>query len=234
VGKGKWFSSESPPVEPLRANWGRVRPWILERGDQLRPPPPPDIDSAEFREALEELRLYSRTRTPEQLRIALSWADGPGTSTPPGHWNQIAAGLIQERRLNEMEAARVMAFLNMALMDAGIACWDAKTTYWLIRPSQVDPTITLPVGLPNFPAYPSGHSTFSAAAAEVLAHFFPEEGERLRAMAEEASMSRLYGGIHYRFDAREGIELGRSIGRLASQREDEQRGQPAAQLSASQ
>lgn len=231
-GPDRWYSSESPPVEPLRPRWGFVQPWLMERGDQFRPPPPPALDSAEFKEALDEVKRYSQTRTPEQLRIALFWADGPGTSTPPGHWNEIAEDLIKRREMNEMEAARVMAYLNMAVADAGVACWDAKYAYWFIRPSQVDPTITLPVGLPNFPAYPSGHSTFSGAAAEVLAHFFPDERARLLAMAEEASMSRIYGGIHYRFDAKEGMKLGRAIGELAGRREEEQRAQ-ARQLSAS-
>lgn len=232
-GPDKWFSSESPAVEPLRPRWGFVKPWLLERGDQLRPPPPPELGSTEFNEALDEVRRYSQMRKPEQLRIAKLWADGPGTSTPPGHWNEIAADLIRQRRLDEIEAARVMAYLNMALMDAGIACWDAKYSYWLIRPSQVDPTIGLPVGLPNFPAYPSGHSTFSAAAAEILGLFFPEDQERLRLMAEEASMSRIYGGIHYRFDAKEGLRLGQAIGRLAAQREEEQRREQERRLSAS-
>src|SRR5262249_21691528 len=151
-------------------------------------------------------------RTPEQLKIAVFWGDAPGTPTPPGHWNGVAAELIAKQRasaprteaLAELSAARTMAILNMAVMDAGIACWDSKYYYWYLRPSHADPTITLPVGLPNFPSYPSGHSTFSGAAAEVLDYFFPSEKARFDAMAEEASMSRIYGGIHYRFDGEQG------------------------------
>jgi membrane-associated phospholipid phosphatase len=226
-GEGKWYSSESPPVEPLRPRWGYVKPWFLERGDQFRPPPPPDVNSPEFKTALDELRRYSQHRKPEELRIAQFWADGPGTVTPPGHWNEIASSQIQQHRLNELEAAQVMAYLNGTMMDAGIACWDAKYAYWLIRPSQADPTIALPVGLPNFPSYPSGHSTFSGAAAEVLGHFFPDEKERFAAMAEEASLSRIYGGIHYRFDSTEGLKLGRAVAQLAIEHEKAQRGQTA-------
>ncbi|XXT15193.1 phosphatase PAP2 family protein [Sorangium sp. So ce429] len=224
-GRGLWFSSESPAVEPLRPAWGTVRPWFMEGGDQLRPPPPPDIDSPEFAAALDEVRRHSRHRMPGELEIAQRWSDGPRTATPPGHWNEIAAGAIRERGLNEIDAARVMAYLNMVQMDAGIACWDAKYAYWLIRPSQVDPTIALPVGLPNFPSYPSGHSTFSGAAAEILGHFFPDEKARFEALAEEASLSRIYGGIHYRFDSTEGLKLGRAVARLAVEHERSHRGQ---------
>jgi hypothetical protein len=89
----------------------------------------------------------------------------------------------------------------------------------MIRPSQADPAITTPVGLPNFPSYVSGHATFSGAAAEVLGQLFPAERQQLRAMAEEAAMSRLYGGIHYRFDNERGLELGRKIAAFALTRE---------------
>jgi membrane-associated phospholipid phosphatase len=219
VGRGMWFSSENPPAAPVRPAWGLVRPWLMTSGSQLRPAPPPDVDSPAFARALDEVVQISRTRSPEQLRIVNFWADGPGSATPPGHWNQIAAELILAQPGSQLAAARVFAFLNMALMDAGIICWDAKYTYWLLRPSHADPTITTPVGLPNFPSYPSGHSTFSGAAAEVLGHFFPGDKERLTAMAEEASMSRIYGGIHYRFDGEAGLAMGRAVGRLAVEKE---------------
>ena len=103
----------------------------------------------------------------------------------------------------------------MAEMDAGICCWDAKYAYWLLRPWMADPAITTPVGKPNFPSYTSGHSTFSGAAAALLAHVFPDRAAELEAMAEEASISRVYGGIHYRFDSERGLEAGRAIGALA-------------------
>jgi membrane-associated phospholipid phosphatase len=221
TGKGKWASAEHPPVVPLRPKWGEVRPWLMRAPDQFRPPPPPDPDSPAFEKALDELRQIAKNRSPEQLRIARFWADAPGSPTPPGHWNRVAAELIAARHLDELASARVMAFLNMAVMDAGISCWESKYHYWFFRPSQADPTLTLPIGLPNFPSYTSGHSTFSGAAAELLGHFFPAERERLAAMADEASMSRIYGGIHYRFDGEQGLAAGRAIGKLAGEREAE-------------
>ncbi|MER3413620.1 MAG: PA-phosphatase [Armatimonadota bacterium] len=215
VGDCYWYSSENPPRPPLLPLWGRVRPWLMTSGSQFRPGPPPDCHSQEFLDALREVRYISDNRTPEQLAIAQFWADGPGTATPPGHWNQIACDMATQKGLNEVRTARMLALMNMAVMDAGIAVWDAKYTYWLKRPSQADPNITTPIGLPNFPSYTSGHSGFSGAAATVLAYIFPDQAETLNAMAEEAAISRLYGGIHYRFDNEDGLKQGRQIGALA-------------------
>jgi membrane-associated phospholipid phosphatase len=207
TGPDKWNGTN--PVLPL---WGKVRPWLISDVAQLRPPPPPAFDSPQFKAALAEVRRISDTRTPEQLRIAQFWADGAGTYTPPGHWNDIACGYIVERDLSELRAARALALMNMAVMDAGICCWDAKYFYWLLRPFQADPAITTPVGKPNFPAYTSGHATFSGAASEVLAFLFPHHKKDVRRMAEEAALSRLYGGIHYNFDNTVGLEAGQGIG----------------------
>jgi membrane-associated phospholipid phosphatase len=164
---------------------------------------------------LREVRWFSDNRTPQQLQIAQFWADGAGTYTPPGHWNEIACNLLSQRNWSALRDARALALMNMAVMDAGICCWDAKYAYWLLRPYQADPAITTPVGKPNFPAYTSGHSTFSGAASEVLGYIFPSQLTQLRAMAEEASMSRVYGGIHFRFDSEVGLGAGRSIARDA-------------------
>ena len=215
TGPGKWVMSPAVGM-PLLPLWGSVRPWLLARGDRFRPAPPPAFGSTAYRDALAEVRRISDTRTPEQLHITEFWADGAGTVTPPGHWNAIAADLAERHHLDEERATRVFALLNMAEMDAGIACWDAKYTYWLIRPSQADPRITTPVGLPNFPSYVSGHATFSGAAATLLGEVFPASRRDLQAMAEEAAMSRLYGGIHYRFDNEQGLLLGQRIGALAA------------------
>jgi membrane-associated phospholipid phosphatase len=148
----------------------------------------------------------------EQLAIALKWNDGAGTATPPGHWNAIASEYVREARFSEVRAARVYAMLNMALHDVSIGCWDTKMKNFNPRPSQLDPSIKTMIGLPNFPAYPSGHSTYSAAAATTLGALFPQGASTFRAMAEEAGISRLYGGIHYPSDIREGKAHGDRIG----------------------
>ena len=219
-GTGKWYSSAAPPAPPLRPRWGSVTPWLMTRGDQFRPEPPPAFGSPAFQAALAEVRHYSDARTQRELDIAKHWGDGAGTYTPAGHWNRVASDLATWYNLTEAESARVLATLNMAMMDAGIAVWDAKYTYWLIRPSQADPAITTPVGLPNFPSYVSGHSGFSGAAADVLGYFFPAERASLAAQADEAAMSRIYGGIHYRFDSEVGLRIGRAIAALAIAREN--------------
>jgi membrane-associated phospholipid phosphatase len=151
----------------------------------------------------------------EHIRIVQFWADGVSTATPPGHWNAIAAEDFVKRNWSEIRWARNMALLNMSLMDAAIVCWNTKYYYFNPRPSQLNPAIKTLTGLPNFPSYISGHSTFSGAAAEVLGHIVPERAAAYAAMAQEASMSRLYGGIHYRSDCETGLEVGKKVGEFA-------------------
>ncbi|HEX2866399.1 MAG TPA: phosphatase PAP2 family protein [Ignavibacteriales bacterium] len=215
-GPGYWFSSLKPQQLPLLPMWGKVKPWLMRSLPPMAPPP--EFGSDHFKAALQEVKNFSDNRTSEQLGIAEFWADGAGTSTPPGHWNQIASGYIKEADMTELKAARALTLMNMAIMDAGICCWHAKYKFWYIRPSQVDTTITTPVGLPNFPSYTSGHSSFSGAAQTVLSYLFPGKASQCKAMAEEAAISRLYGGIHYRFDSEMGLESGRAAGDLAVQR----------------
>jgi membrane-associated phospholipid phosphatase len=174
----------------------------------LDPPPPPSTASPQMREELAAVKRAVEGLTREQLAVALKWNDGAGTYTPPGHWNDIAAEYVRDARMSEVRAARAFALLNMAMHDAAVACWSVKYRHFNPRPSQLDPSIRTTIGLPNFPAFPSGHSTFSAAAAAVLGHLFPEAAPALEAMAEEAGVSRLYGGIHYPSD----IVLGKAHG----------------------
>lgn len=215
TGPGIWFSSTTPPTAPTGATIGQARTFFLTSGDQFRPPPPPAFGSPEFTAALAEVRQISDTRTPAQDSIARFWGMGAGSFTPPGYWNLEASTLALRYSLNERRAARLLALLNMVAMDAIIASHEAKSFYWLIRPSQADPAITLSLPLPNFPAYPSNHATISAAMAEVLAAAFPSQADRLRAAADEAALSRVYGGIHYRFDGTAGLTLGRQVARWA-------------------
>ena len=212
TGPGVWYSITTPPSPPAGATIADARPWFLRSPDQFRPPPPPAFGSPAFLADLAEVRAISDTRTPEQDAIAKFWAMGAGTHTPPGYWNERASELALRHRLNEARAARLLALLNMVAVDAIIASNDAKLAYWLLRPSQADPAITLAIApLPNFPAYPSNHATISAAMAEVLSVAFPSRADELRAAADEAALSRVYGGIHYRFDGDAGLALGRQV-----------------------
>ena len=123
----------------------------------------------------------------------------------------MPADRVRDARWTEVRAARAFALLNMAMMDAAVGCWEAKYFYFNPRPSALDPTIKTSIGLPNFPSYTSGHSTFSAASATVLTYLFPGEAQAFDAMKEEASISRLYACIHYRSDIEAGKDHGRRI-----------------------
>jgi membrane-associated phospholipid phosphatase len=201
-----------PPAEP---RWGNVRPWLMSSGAQFRAGPPPAPTSAEFRAALAEVRMLSDNRTPEQQRLAAVWADGLGSYAPAGRWNKTAADLIRKYHLSEVRAGRVFALLNVALMDAGIAAWETKYHYQCSRPRDLDPAITTPVEEPNSPSFTCSHAAFSGAGAAVLGYLFPAEAEALQARAQEAAMSRVYGGIQFRFEGEAGLAQGRAVAGLA-------------------
>ncbi|HOY96649.1 MAG TPA: phosphatase PAP2 family protein, partial [Catalimonadaceae bacterium] len=140
------------------------------------------------------------------------------TYTPPGHWNAIACEDFVKLRFSEVRWARNLALLNMSMFDAAICCWDTKYAYFNPRPSQINSKIKTLTGLPNFPAFMSGHSTFSGSAATILGHINPVRANDYNAMAEEASLSRLYGAIHYRSDIEVGMQMGQNIGQKAIER----------------
>jgi membrane-associated phospholipid phosphatase len=227
AGPGFWVPTPpafiQSPLEPLAGTW---RTWNLHKGSQFRPGPPPAYGSAAFVDEVQEVYEVSQTLTDDQKRIAEFWADGPQTVTPPGHWNRIALDLVRAAGWPTLRASLLFAALNTAQADAFIACWDAKYTYWSMRPVTAirDPRFVHDskargwlsyIVTPPFPSYVSGHSTTSGAASTVLAAFFPQQAGELRAMAEEAGASRLYGGIHFRSDNEAGLELGRRVGAVA-------------------
>jgi hypothetical protein len=213
-GETPWASRETPPRPPMLPLFGNLRAWMMTPDDMVneRPAAPPSTSSALMARELDEVKHAVDHLTRDQLAIVYKWADGVSTPTPPGHWNFIAAPYISDAQFSEVRAARAFALLNMALHDAAVGCWDAKFTYFNPRPSQLDPRIRTVIGLPNFPSYTSGHSTFSAAAAEVLSYLFPDGTAYFESQKEEAAISRLYGGIHYRSDIEVGKDHGKRIG----------------------
>jgi hypothetical protein len=217
TGAGYWSSDLVPPRPPQLPLLGQMQPFFMESGNQFRPPPPPDFGSPEFLAALAEIRWLSDNRTRDQLRIANYWALTTGSLTG-GFWNEQVTERIARYALSERRAAHAIALVHMAAMDATIACYDAKYTYWLIRPYRVDQAITTPVGRPNHPSYPSSHGCSSGAAAYVLGALFPSDANQLAAMADEAAESRLYAGIHYRFDKDAALRIGRQVADLALSR----------------
>jgi membrane-associated phospholipid phosphatase len=220
VGPEFWVPTPPGFLPPLLPGWGQVEPWNLHSAAALLPPPPPRPGSAVFAAELQEVYDVSQMLTPEQRAIALFWADGAGTFTPPGHWNAIASELLETHPLSLDREALLFATLNTAQADAFICAWLTKYTYWSLRPvtaiqRELDPTWTPLITTPPFPSYISGHSTTSAAAATVLSNFFPDEAEQLAAWAAEAAVSRLYGGIHFRSDNETGLEVGAAVGAAA-------------------
>jgi len=213
-GEIPWISQESPARPPMLPNYGQVRTWMMTPAELIaeRPEPPPSTSSDEMAREVAEVRRVVDNLTRDQLAIALKWNDGAGTYTPPGHWNDMAAEYVRDAQMSEVRTARAFALLNMAMHDAAVGCWETKFYYFNPRPSQLDPRIKTPIGLPNFPSYSSGHSTFSSAAATVLSYLFPEATTSLAAMRDEAAISRLYGGIHYPKDIEGGKVHGARIG----------------------
>lgn len=198
------------PVRPvgLTPMFGNVKMWNVPNVEATRPIPPPAIGSEELKKDIEILKDYAANVTNERRRIANYWQDGLGTYTPPGHWNRFAKEFIIQYALNPLRTVRTYAYLNMSMMDGAISCWDTKYYYHYPRPINLIPGFKTIAGTPNFPAYTSGHSVFSSSGAEILAYVFPNEATKVRDWAKEAAISRVYGGIHWTFDAQVGTKQG--------------------------
>lgn len=216
-GEIPWISQETPKRPPMLPLFGKVRPFLFDEATTvaLRPGPPPSTGSEQMKKETAEIYDLVNHPTAERTRITHFWADGVATPTPPGHWGAIADADFIGQRFSEVRWARNMALLNMAMMDAAIVCWDTKFAYFNPRPSQMNPAIKTLTGLPNFPSYISGHSTFSGAAATILGYIVPGRANAYTAMAQEASVSRMYGGIHYRSDCEVGLVTGKKVGEYA-------------------
>jgi membrane-associated phospholipid phosphatase len=217
VGPGFW-TTNAPGLPVAGGQFPGITPWFLTSGHQFRPGPPPVFGGAAFNAGLAEIRHISDTRTAEQTKIAAFWALNAGTPTASGFWLSVPtdSGWVANHHLSERQTTHLYALLSATMADATVGCWDAKLTYWLIRPWKADPGINVvaAVGKPNHPSYPSGHSCVSSSAASILTSFFPEKRAQLDAMVVQAGLSRMYGGIHYRFDIETGQTLGRSVARF--------------------
>lgn len=219
-GEIPWYSLDLPKRPPMLPLFGKVTPFLFDAATvaTLRPGPPPATLSDQMKTETDEVYGYVKKPTREYFRIVHFWADGVATYTPPGHWDAIASEDFIKKNFSEVRWARNMALLNMGLMDAAIVCWDTKYFYFNARPTQLNPAIKTLTGIPNFPSYISGHSTFSGAAAAILGYIIPERANDYSAMAQEASTSRMVGGIHYRSDCAVGLTVGKNVGNYAVNR----------------
>jgi PAP2 superfamily len=212
-----WNSLETPQRPPMLPLFNRVKPFLFDSATvvSLRPPPPPAVGSDILKAQTAEVASYVKNPSRANIGQVEFWADGAGTYTPAGHWDAIAAEDFIKQNYSEVRWARNMALLNMTLMDAAIVTWDIKYHYFNPRPTQVDPSIKTLTGIPNFPSYVSGHSVFSGSAATILGYLLPANATKYSSMANEAAMSRLMGGIHYRIDCEVGITVGNNVGNYA-------------------
>jgi hypothetical protein len=215
-----WLSLDVPARPPQLPLFSKVVPFLFDTLTvvAMRPGPPNLAGSPAFQKEIAEVLYYSQNPTRDRQAQVEFWADGVGTYTPPGHWNAIAADEFEKQNYSEVRWARNFALLNMAEMDAAICCWDTKYFYFNERPTQANPNIKTLTGIPNFPAYTSGHSNFSAAAAAVLTYLLPDRGTKFTDLANQAALSRLYGAIHYRSDVEVGAQIGAKVGQYAVQR----------------
>jgi hypothetical protein len=245
---GDWQPTPPANAAALLPGWGAVTPFAMTSGSQFSPDNIPALASAEYAAAFNQVKelgsATSASRTADQTNIALFWANGGGTATPPGHLN-MAAQIAAEAEGNTLsENARLFAALNVAMADAAIMAWDCKfaTDYWrpvtAIRAADdgnastvQDASWTPLIATPPFPTYVSGHSSFSGAAAAVLIDFFgrdnvtftlPSENPNVpnrtftsfSQAAQESADSRLYGGIHWQFDNEDGLTAGTQLGQF--------------------
>ncbi|MEZ2236551.1 chemotaxis protein CheB [Microcoleus sp.] len=248
---GTWVRTPPALASALLPQWPDVTPFAMTSGSQFRPAGPPAIDSTQYAEEVNYVKeigkIDSLTRTPDQTAIAKFWANGAGTFTPPGHWNQIAQDASALTGNSLEDTARLFALLNIAEADAAISSWDAKYQYNLWRPitairqadtdnnsnTTADPQWTPLLVTPPFPEYTSGHSTFSGAAEPVMNSVFgsdfgfADKGDKtvnsLRTFdnfaqaADESGMSRLYAGIHFMTANVDGLSSGRNVGNYVVQ-----------------
>ena len=179
---------------------GKNKTVVLESSSEFRPGPPPD-----FAKEMEEMKNYKQTF--RSLSNAFYWANQSWFS------DNLPKRMFENNlHLNPPRSARINAIINIASYDCFVACWDAKYTYWGIRPNQYDTTFRPAILVtPPFPGYPSGHAAITGMMAEVCSYFFPDEKDVFRQKAKEAAESRFQAGIHFRTDNEVALELGKKV-----------------------
>jgi membrane-associated phospholipid phosphatase len=195
-------------VNPVAPFFGSVKTWVLSSGSQLRPGPPPDCRSPEGMADFAEVRDFPRTF--DTNSTAFFW------QSYRSNWNTVIDQKIFEYQLdkNPPRAARVYALASIAAFDATVACFDAKYTYWRVRPFMLGASTLFTT--PNHPSYPAAHGCQSGAYGAALAYLFPRDADTLNGLGAEAGQSRLWAGIHFRSDIETGLALGRSVAKLVT------------------
>lgn len=210
VPAGRCMWTGANPGNVTAANW---TPLLLASPSEFRPAPPPACDSAELQAQLAEVKNFPRSLTGPNMMSnarAFYWQTPEGIF--PWAFVQLNRWILEDKlEQDPARAARAYALLGAAGYDAFIASQDGKFAYWYLRPHMLDPGITTLFPAPNFPSYPSNHSTYSSAMSEILAYLFPARAAQIRAIGKEAGDSRIWAGIHYEMDNQAGVELGRKV-----------------------
>lgn len=205
TGRCRWIGQN--PGNAAAVGW---RTFLLSSPAEFRPAAPPDCESPQMEAETATVRNYPRTFQSDQK--AYYWQSPEGRETRPfilaEKW-MFEDGMDR----NAPRAARVYALLAAAHYDTFIASQDAKFTYWYVRPHQFDSAIKPLFTVPNFPSYPSNHSTFSYSRADMLSYLFPHHVSEADAMAAEAANSRVWAGIHFPVDLEAGKTLGHDVAR---------------------
>ena len=227
---------------PLLPKWGENRTFAMPNGATcpLDAPAPYSEDKASaFFKEMQEVYDVTAKLTDDQKTIAKFWSDDPMlTPTPPGHWTSIILQIMERDHLPVDKAAEALARTGIAVADGFIGCWKEKFRHDYVRPVTVikkliDKNWQPMLITPPFPEYPSGHSSESGAAAEALTAVFGDnfafedatherDGIKPRPFksfwdaAEEAGISRIYGGIHFRAAIELGLAQGKCIGAYAA------------------
>jgi hypothetical protein len=249
---GRWVPTPPMYASGLEPHWMTIRPFTLDSASQCKPGRPPFFTlekSSVYYASLMEVKQTVDSLTEEQKHIADFWDDNPFKMnvsghvmfatkkfSPPGHWMNIVGIAAHKANADFKTTVTAYALTSIALFDGFISCWDEKYRSNYVRPETIinekisgdwHPYIQTP----PFPSYTSGHSTISAAAAEVMTSIFGDEMnytdtsllefgianrefKSFRAAAQEASISRLYGGIHYMFDLDSGNAMGKRVGAI--------------------
>lgn len=194
---------------------GSRKPWHVTSGDQFRVAPPPDINSNDYKVMLAQVNTALHNITEDQRQAVVFWAGGPGTKTPPGIWLNIADQYMKDNSTKIQTVMAARADVTTAMADAVITVFDSKYTYQQKRPFMLDSSIITVMPTPNHPSYPAGHATISGAAYTALSYHFPEHKTVWKQQADEASNSRLWGGIHFPIDNTAGFDLGEKVGKQA-------------------
>ncbi|RIW28836.1 phosphatase PAP2 family protein [Bacillus salacetis] len=203
------------PVTPDAGSWPLV--YLKRRPDgeivtpggkrlKLAIKSPYDID---FERELKTVKETLNSLSPEQKKIAVYY----GTGVPTKQWTPVIDRLIDSYNVSPTAAAFILAVVHGAASDAMVVTWRLKYEWDVARPNQYDQTLETFICTPRFPTYPSGHAVLSGCTEVVLSYFFPKESHKLRKIAEDDALSRLYGGVHFPSDNNEGLKLGRTVGR---------------------